>query len=157
MEPGTMNVTGPEPRFRFHQTRFVPNPEAPAGLQGDCWATAVAIVLNQSPEERDELHELICATRGNGGWYNVTIGWTLLATKGRHSLWSTSTLDETEGVFLVASGKSPRGDFDHSVVWSRVDNRMVWDPHPSGDGLAEEPIEFAFLKEMLMEVPNDSP
>lgn len=41
---------------------------------------------------------------------------------------------------VMAFGKSPRGNFDHAVVWQ--DGVIVHDPHPSRDGLDGEPYEF---------------
>jgi hypothetical protein len=38
--------------------------------------------------------------------------------------------------YFISSGKGPRG-LNHSVVCFGTDG-MVWDPHPSGDGIVEE-------------------
>jgi hypothetical protein len=48
-----------------------------------------------------------------------------------------------DGVPCLATGPSPRGDYNHVVIWQ--DGRCVHDPHPSGDGLAGDPIEFDLL------------
>lgn len=41
----------------------------------------------------------------------------------------------------IATGPSPRGDFHHAVLVDPVDGTLVWDPHPSRDGLAGPIIE----------------
>jgi hypothetical protein len=41
---------------------------------------------------------------------------------------------------LLAFGKSPRGDWQHAVVWQS--GRMVHDPHPDGTGLDGPPLSF---------------
>lgn len=47
-----------------------------------------------------------------------------------------------EGYHLM-SGRSPRGDFNHSVVGFK--GRMVHDPHPSGEGIVGAPTEYDFF------------
>ena len=42
-------------------------------------------------------------------------------------------------LLCIACAKTIRGDEDHAVIWK---NGLVYDPHPSGDGLAEEPDTF---------------
>ncbi|WP_282638114.1 hypothetical protein [Sphingobacterium thalpophilum] len=42
--------------------------------------------------------------------------------------------------YYFVTGKSPRGDFNHIVIYK--DGKMVHDPHPSGAGiLTEEKFE----------------
>lgn len=43
----------------------------------------------------------------------------------------------------IATGKSPRGDFLHSVVWKG--RQMAHDPHPSRAGLVGTPQEFMII------------
>lgn len=49
----------------------------------------------------------------------------------------------------IAGGQSPRGDFDHAIVWlcgRRVDKgRMIHDPHPSCAGIVGRPKDLTFL------------
>jgi hypothetical protein len=47
------------------------------------------------------------------------------------------------GAHSIATGKSPRGDFLHSVVWKG--RKMAHDPHPSRAGLIGEPHEFLLI------------
>lgn len=51
-------------------------------------------------------------------------------------------------VLCLATGKSPRGDYYHSVVGEIVDGynfRLVHDPHPDGTGLDGPPVCVEFL------------
>jgi len=52
--------------------------------------------------------------------------------------------------YCVAGGKSPRGDWDHAIVYDARDGepKMVHDPHPSRAGFAGDPSYFTcFLLE----------
>lgn len=53
-----------------------------------------------------------------------------------------------EGVFCLATGKSPRGEWCHSVVGRMVGGfnfELLHDPHPSGAGLDGLPVCIEFL------------
>lgn len=55
-------------------------------------------------------------------------------------------------VHVVLSGRSPRGDFDHSVVGVAAECggfKMCHDPHPSGAGIEGEPTHVLFLGKLL--------
>lgn len=47
------------------------------------------------------------------------------------------------GVFSIATGKSPRGEFLHSVVWRG--RKIYHDPHPSRAGIVGGPKEFMII------------
>jgi hypothetical protein len=58
----------------------------------------------------------------------------------RHSL--------PDGLLCLATGKSPRGEYYHSVVGQisgGLNFEMLHDPHPSGDGLEGLPVCLEFL------------
>lgn len=127
---------------------------APIQESGDCWATAVACFAGLTERDRNELHRRIVLSDlalqrngkdhlSGGNWWNVTqrfltervgrlIGWVLMDDP-------TLQLDP-EGIY-IASGRSPRGDWWHSVL-AHGDGSLVWDPHPSSDGLASETQEW---------------
>lgn len=57
---------------------------------------------------------------------------------------------------VLAFGKSPRGDFSHSVVF--VDGQLAHDPHPSHDGLEGEPYElWDILEPRPVVTPKENP
>lgn len=47
------------------------------------------------------------------------------------------------GVHTIGTGKSPRGDFQHSVVY--FGRKVVHDPHPSRAGLNGDADEFMVI------------
>jgi hypothetical protein len=105
--------------------------------QGNCWATAVASLFGLTEEQRDEIH-LASATEE---WWDSTNEW--LEGHGYDPLGWTTDLPEggLSGV-MIASGRSPRGDFRHSVLWDCERGVMLSDPHPSGAGLVGEPEDY---------------
>jgi hypothetical protein len=127
------SVTGndiPEEAGFFIQSQEHPN--------GDYWATAVACLYGLTPADRDCLHRQI------GQWWSITSGY--LVDRGLPTL-DFSIEGETSPVpwqwtLVIATGKSPRGDYDHSVLMR--DGKLVWDPHPSGHGLAGNVVEMAW-------------
>jgi hypothetical protein len=56
-------------------------------------------------------------------------------------------LPEGEGVLCLATGKSPRGEYCHSVVGRMVgfNFELLHDPHPSGEGIEGLPLCIEFL------------
>lgn len=130
------------------QTRF----HAEGELPGDCYAACLATLLGCSIEEvpRPEMDERVSWIRywpriadflhsrgvhllhlpGTGDWNeNNADGGTPIA-----KIWTTSQFWECAPVYAIASGKSPRGPFDHSVVVD-VNRGIVHDPHPSRAGI----------------------
>ncbi len=45
--------------------------------------------------------------------------------------------------YSIVGGRSPRGDFLHSVVY--FGDHLVHDPHPSGDGIVGAPEDWIFF------------
>jgi hypothetical protein len=43
----------------------------------------------------------------------------------------------------IAGGKSPRGDWEHAVLWR--EGQLFWDPHPDGTGFVGEPIDYTVV------------
>lgn len=73
---------------------------------------------------------------GDGVWWTRTVEW--LGERGITPLMcrlsAESEIDELlPNTYSIASGKSPRGDFDHSVLY--FGGKMIHDPHPSDAGL----------------------
>lgn len=59
------------------------------------------------------------------------------------NIWTTAQFsDEAPATYAIANGKSPRGDYDHSVVVD-LNRGIVHDPHPSRNGIETcKSVEF---------------
>jgi hypothetical protein len=103
----------------IHQTQF-------GSKHGNCLQACVASVL-EMPLERVPHFVLFDDWIGEFDSFLARFGLTSL-TLDAHQV------NEWKPVgFHLIGGKSPRGDFWHSVVGHN--GEMVHDPHPSGDGL----------------------
>ena len=91
---------------------------------GNCLQACIASVLEVSLDDVPEIPP------ESADW--VADLHTILAPYGYYTVDITTDGTIPQGWHLIA-GKSPRGDFYHSVVG--LDGEMVHDPHLSGDGL----------------------
>lgn len=108
------------------QTRFSPT-EKPLG---NCFSACVASILEVSLQEvldDGQIADSDCGWLAWKLWLNKS-GYGLIHLRNDPPSW----FFPIEG-YAIMSGKSPRGDFLHSVV--ALDGEMVHDPHPSRAGL----------------------
>lgn len=121
------------------QTTFGGPMSVPEEL-GNCYATCIASILGV----RLDTMPNFCALEG-GHWMTETNKW-LSAHGIVCSTWNSDPFgphpEYTEAI-TIASGKSPRGPWNHSVVWKN--KKVLWDPHPSRAGLEGEPTEWDVL------------
>lgn len=98
--------------------------------RGNCQSAAMASLLEL------ELHEVIdtadAANRIKGFWDTID-DW--LFSIGMQQTFVQHGDPRLEGCYSIGMGPSPRGDFWHAVVCKS--GKMVWDPHPSDDGVKE--------------------
>lgn len=111
------------------QTRFG-GPDAPPHERGNCFGACLASLLCVSLDEFTPISEV----HPDHYWEKAV---SIVARYGVSIVPCYLEL-LAEGTLCEAHGKSPRGDWLHSVVW-RAGYGMVHDPHPSRDGLAEAP------------------
>lgn len=64
----------------------------------------------------------------------------------------SDSVDDLFGMYL-ATGKSPRGEFNHVVV--ARGGQVIWDPHPSRDGIDGEVIDITYFRRR-QPAPNGS-
>lgn len=114
---------------------------------GNCWPACIAsitgIPLNEIPNFCAEYADtwLLEASK----WLTAR-GWGVLEiqrNEGSDNWWVIAP-----GLFVIVSGKSPRGDWQHSIVGRCMEiNRVeyVHDPHPAGGMLDGDPKYFTFL------------
>lgn len=106
----------------------------PPRSNGNCLAAALASILEISLEDVPEFENM-----SDGEWYPRLRKWLRLL--GYHLLcWEEEIYPPT---FFIAHGPSPRGDWEHSVVYKG--RRMVHDPHPSREGLEKITSVWALL------------
>lgn len=120
-------------QFQAHTQRILHDPAN--GRYGDCYRTAIAMVLGLQPEDVPHF----CDDNLYDDWRGVTDKW--LAERGlamvdlpfEHSFdLVCDQLRMTAGdVPAIVAGRSPRGTM-HSVV---VHHGVCFDPHPEGGGL----------------------
>lgn len=112
-------------------------------IRGNCWQTAVASVLDLKLEQVP--HFVDADERFGVDWWEYTVNW--LWHNG-YDIFRPDRHLYTNEYYLV-SGKSPRGDFYHVVIYKN--GKMVHDPHPSQAGvLTEETMEVirpSYLRE----------
>lgn len=116
------------------------------GNVGDCKRAAVASIFGFDASDVPHF-----AVYGYGmeeptrlGWWYAVVGWCqtlepaydLIETKGAKHPAPSLNIEDLYGCYLI-SGKSPRGDWNHCVVGRG--GEVIWDPHPSRDGIKGEP------------------
>jgi hypothetical protein len=72
------------------------------------------------------------ANRAKGFWESIE-AW--LFEQGLYQEFVGPDNPRLVGCYSIGMGPSPRGNFWHAVVCKS--GKMVWDPHPSDDGLLE--------------------
>jgi hypothetical protein len=107
------------------QTIFVAtNPKG----RGNCQSAAMASLLELPLDQVIDTASDDCR---DGGFWVTIAAW--LAHRGLKSVTLEPGDISLQGAYSIGSGPSPRGRFWHAVVCKN--GQMVWDPHPSDDGL----------------------
>lgn len=119
-------------------------------IPGDCWRTAIACLLGVPVLE---VPHFIHEHTDDNTWWARTVAFVQAAKPG----WTLRLLQPNFPVYLwpvesplhvIATGPSPRGNWQHSVVASAIDGALVWDPHPDRTGLAGPIDDVAALTEL---------
>ena len=111
--------------LKQHQTNIDPS-------QGNCWATCFACLLHMHP---DDVPNFILEDDwwdGTRRWLQATTGFDIVEMNLGEDL-SEERLAYLFDGYWIASGKSPRGDWDHSVIYHK--GILAHDPHPDSTGL----------------------
>lgn len=103
-------------------------------IKGNCYATAIACILDIEISEVPNIEVLFDVSDGNI-WYMVLTEW-LNHKRYEHNSDGNGDFYKNYDGYYIVSGKSPRGDFNHCVIYKN--GKMVHDPHPSGDGILTE-------------------
>lgn len=112
------------------QTKLHDPPNQHGNCLRACYASVLEIPIDSIPEfeEMDEKSWWPAELK----WAN-TLGLQLICFDGEYHF---------EGYYFLA-GKSPRGDFNHIVVYEN--GQMVHDPHPDGTGIESVDNTYIFL------------
>ncbi len=102
-------------------------------VTGNCWPTAIACIVGCRIDQVPNFEELFRIP--DMPWFWILQEW--LKSKGYEYVTDKPKhfYDTFDGYYFV-SGKSPRGNFNHIVIYKH--GKMVHDPHPSGDGILTE-------------------
>jgi hypothetical protein len=131
---------------RFVMQTTFGGPDGPEDEIGDCWAACVATMLGCDisivPEalrlEKDDDLRWVAYQKFLAGFNLRPLSWNFDAyTEDMMAQFWKAMGD----VLIHVGGKSPRGDWDHAVVYQK--GKLFHDPHPSGDGVkGVKTIEF---------------
>lgn len=67
-------------------------------------------------------------------------GMTLNWVKAEFPIYTSGALP-----YVILTGKSPRGDWNHCVLVDSETGELAWDPHPSGGGVLEPLVDVMCL------------
>lgn len=100
---------------------------------GNCWPTVIARIIGCRIDQVPNFEELFKIP--DMPWFWILQEW--LKSKGFEYVADKPKefYDTYDGYYFV-SGRSPRGNFNHIVIYKN--GKMVHDPHPSGDGILTE-------------------
>lgn len=125
-----------------HQKYLAERPDGHTakGIPGDCYRTALAVVLDLRRDEVPHFalleHDAETAARTwvrdrFPGWdidWFPAVPWPIQWAKLGIEIGDMQRR-------AVATGRSPRGHWSHCVVIDTISGDLIHDPHPSGDGL----------------------
>lgn len=124
----TQQIIGDPTRGDGHNTE---------GRPGDCWKTCIASLLELPMDDVPHFVEY------GDMWWDVTQAFikAIVGNDKELAWWEDVQLIPAGQEFLIGTGDSPRGDYQHAVIVDRA-ARVVHDPHPSRAGLAGPPTTF---------------
>lgn len=128
------------------QTKFVASPDADPSEMGNCMQAAVASLLELP---LDEVPHFAAATGGEDAWWV-----SLLDFLDSRGFWLARMIEPKADALGLCAGKSPRGDWEHLVVYRG--DALAHDPHPSRDGVTEA-TEFWYLVPYEPKLSTTSP
>lgn len=110
------------------------------GKYGDCYRASIASILELPINEVPNFNA-IAKSDETIFWDEVTKfmesrGLTILSTQANSGRWLSGD------TYHIISGPSPRNNGYHAVVGHN--GQIVFDPHPSNDGLVGDPMEWRY-------------
>lgn len=134
-------------------------------MSGDCLRAAVASLLGM---DITDVPHFVSFSDGaddedprRHAWWWSMVGWAVLLEPSFDVVQVDPTTwpdpddeDDPLGGCYLLTGPSPRGDWNHTVV-ARA-GEIVWDPHPSRDGLAGKPVAAEVWVRREVQPPTES-
>lgn len=112
--------------MKFVNQRSLHKPEI--GQHGDCWAACISslteIPIEELPDVNDPKN-----SEWPSYWYTM---WNFLKDRGFSLYCENVNQFVGNNGYCIACGKSPRGDFNHAVIWN---DGIIHDPHPDKTGI----------------------
>jgi len=121
------------------QTRFVDTDEKG---RGNCFSACLASILELPIES--VIDSASDEVRQSDDWVGCINAWLEKYNNTKLSIVVDPESTKLKGIYSIGSGPSPRGNFQHSVVCKN--GVMVFDPHPSDDGVTQLKFHFIFKK-----------
>ena len=110
--------------------------------EGNCFSACIASILEVPLEALPNLNGY-----SDDDWWLKTQQWIEENSDYSYIEVTITTLEEAAYSFgnsyWIATGKSPRGNCNHAVVF--LGGKMVHDPHPDRAGLRGDPISAGFF------------
>lgn len=127
--------------LEYPTQEFLHDPNS--GTVGDCWRACIAGILSLPLEDVPHFaREYSESGEPEPEWWVKTVEFVEDFTDGYtigcySPTFPAYTDPRVASVWplVIADGKSPRGDYLHAVLADANTGEMVWDPHPSRDGL----------------------
>lgn len=107
------------------QTKFV-DTDGMGNCQSACMASILELPLSEVLDTATK------EVRDRGFWRSVN-EWLAERNLRIESYYPNHMKELPKGIYSIGCGPSPRGDYWHAVVCKN--GIMVWDPHPSDDGV----------------------
>lgn len=123
------------------------------GRPGDCLRACVASLVEETLEDVPHFAEVADTAADPAQWWWELTAWVdrrfgdrmeIVCIKPEFPVYDTPR-EEMWPQHVIATGPSPRGDFNHCVLVDAWTGEMVHDPHPSGAGLAGEVLDLLAL------------
>lgn len=134
--------------IRFHDQTRTGGPDSPASERGNCDKTCLATLIGCDPAEIPDYQTL----DGPAWWQERD---RFLHARGFH-VFAYDGLIGVPGGLCIAVGKSPRGDWHHSVIACVTGETVEFlhDPHPSRAFLDGPPAQFEFAMRSIRYEPG---
>ena len=129
--------------------------EASGSIPGDCFRACVASLFDLPALT---VPHFVADPRGEHCWMHAVNEWADARDMFYTIFRDDPIVPPKGGALVIASGKSPRGDFGHSVI-CHLDYgplRLIHDPHPSRAGIVGPPRSFGiFVRKFCLPNPSD--